>query len=502
MSKNTNIDLSFLVEQSKLNGGTKIIFGDVAYYNGQPVSLDFDPDMENDVPKEELQENSINFFEEEEIKPVEVIAEEEEEETTEDFELDGTGDLFETFKDAKELDEVKNEVVKTEVKKVDLDDSIFEAETEEETKPEEEEDNDSDKVEYGYETAEGEEDEEDFEPTKFCFKKEMLPVDNGKKIKNISLLLNQIKGNLDNLEAASNLMLSKASNDTFISKTQLPYSVYALNSAYRADMSGLNYKEINGLRSNSLNSYEKRRKLFKTVYDKIQSMNLKTIPSFDNFLKMTAIQDLDTLLFGIYSKTHLTKSDLTLRCSNKDCNHKFKYTIANENLIQLSTRETAAELVEKLDDSSLNQMEVTKSYSLVRNTEKIIIEELGVVLTIGLPTLEKMLKTFKVILDVKEEEQEIYASALYIDEMAIPNYKALEQGKVEFFKLKDTREISNFVAALSMSEIRTFLKTLSKFIDKYKLHYAIKEAKCPQCGEVLEEIPVDIETLLFLAITR
>ena len=498
MSKNTNIDLSFLVEQSKLNGGTKIIFGDVAYYNGQPVSLDFDPDMENDVPKEELQENSINFFEEEEIKPVEVIAEEEEE-TTEDFELDGTGDLFETFKDAKELDEVKNEVVKTEVKKVDLDDSIFEAE--EETKTEEEENNDSDEVEYGYET-EVDEDEEDLEPTKFCFKKEMLPADNEKKIKNISLLLNQIKGNLDNLEAASNVMLSKASNDTFISKTQLPYSVYALNSAYRADMSGLNYKEINGLRSNSLNSYEKRRKLFKTVYDKIQSMNLKTIPSFDNFLKMTAIQDLDTLLFGIYSKTHLTKSDLTLRCSNKDCNHKFKYTIANENLIQLSTRETAAELVEKLDDSSLNQMEVTKSYSLVRNTEKIIIEELGVVLTIGLPTLEKMLKTFKVILDVKEEEQEIYASALYIDEMAIPNYKALEQGKVEFFKLKDTREISNFVAALSMSEIRTFLKTLSKFIDKYKLHYAIKEAKCPQCGEVLEEIPVDIETLLFLAITR
>ena len=498
MSKNTNIDLSFLVEQSKLNGGTKIIFGDVAYYNGQPVSLDFDPDMQNDVPKEDLQENSINFFEEEEIKPVEAITEEEV--TTEDFELEGTADLFETFKDAKELDEIKKEVVKTEVKKADLDDSIFEAE-EEEIKPEEEENDDSDKVEYDYE-AEPDEEDDDFEPTKFCFKKEMAPVDNGKKIKNINLLLNQIKGNLDNLEAASSVMLSKASNDNFISKTQLPYTVYALNSAYRADMSGLNYKEINGLRSNSLNSYEKRRKLFKTVYDKIQSMNLKTIPSFENFLKMTAIQDLDTLLFGIYSKTHLTKSDLTLRCSNKDCNHKFKYTIANENLIQLSTRETAAELVEKLDDSSLNQMEVTKSYSLVRNTEKIIIEELGVVLTIGLPTLDKMLKTFKVILDVKEEEQEIYASALYIEEMAIPNYKALEQGKVEFFKLKDIKEISNFVASLSMAEIKTFLKTLSKFIDKYKLNYAIKEAKCPQCGEVLEEIPVDIETLLFLAITR
>ena len=302
MSKNANIDLSFLVEQSKLNGGTKIIFGDVAYYNGQPVSLDFDPDMKNDVPKEELQENSINFFEEEEIKPVEVIAEEKV--STEDFELEGTEDLFETFKDAKELDEVKNEVVKTEMKKVDLDDSIFESE---ETPKAETENNDTNEVEYDYEAGQdSDEEDDDFEPTKFCFKKEMLPVDNGKKIKNISLLLNQIKGNLDNLEAASNVMLSKASNDNFISKTQLPYTVYALNSAYRADMSGLNYKEINGLRSNSLNSYEKRRKLFKTVYDKSQSMNLKSIPSFENFLKMTAIQDLDTLLFGIYSKTHLT----------------------------------------------------------------------------------------------------------------------------------------------------------------------------------------------------
>ena len=302
MSKNANIDLSFLVEQSKLNGGTKIIFGDVAYYNGQPVSLDFDPDMKNDVPKEELQENSINFFEEEEIKPVEVIAEEKV--STEDFELEGTEDLFETFKDAKELDEVKNEVVKTEMKKVDLDDSIFESE---ETPKAETENNDTNEVEYDYEAGQdSDEEDDDFEPTKFCFKKEMLPVDNGKKIKNISLLLNQIKGNLDNLEAASNVMLSKASNDNFISKTQLPYTVYALNSAYRADMSGLNYKEINGLRSNSLNSYEKRRKLFKTVYDKIQSMNLKSIPSFENFLKMTAIHDLDTLLFGIYSKTHLT----------------------------------------------------------------------------------------------------------------------------------------------------------------------------------------------------
>jgi hypothetical protein len=192
MSKNTNIDLSFLVEQSKLNGGTKIIFGDVAYYNGQPVSLDFDPDMKNDVPKEDLKENSINFFEEEEIKPVEVITEEQV--STEDFELEGTGDLFETFKDAKELDEVKNEVVKTEMTKVDLDDSIFESE--EKTKPEEENnDTDTNEVEYDYEAGQDDDEEDDdFEPTKFCFKKEMLPVDNGKKIKNISLLLNQIKG--------------------------------------------------------------------------------------------------------------------------------------------------------------------------------------------------------------------------------------------------------------------------------------------------------------------
>jgi hypothetical protein len=160
VSKNTNIDLSFLVEQSKLNGGTKIIFGDVAYYNGLPVSLDFDPDMkEEQTPAKELTENSINFFDEEEIKP----AEEKETISETDFELEGTEELFETFKDAKELEEVQNEVVETEVKKVDLDDSIFESE-EESISDKEEETSDSAEVEYGYDDKT--DDEEDSEQSK------------------------------------------------------------------------------------------------------------------------------------------------------------------------------------------------------------------------------------------------------------------------------------------------------------------------------------------------
>ena len=57
-----------------------------------------------------------------------------------------------------------------------------------------------------------------------------------------------------------------------------------------------------------------------------------------------------------------------------------------------------------------------------------------------------MLKTFKLIENAKEEEQEIYASALYIKEMYVPDYKTLEAtGKVSFFKFTTLTDLDNYL---------------------------------------------------------
>lgn len=514
-----NIDEGFLLEASKNSGGTKIVLGDAIYFNGKKYFSEEEYEAATGVVQDE-----INFLEEEtkEEQPVK------EETKATNYELPGIEELFETFEDAVETGnevypeetETETETVQDTVEEKKLEEDLVEKEEPVETKEEsiEEKENEivgEEKKESLYDSLikkpmvvkydavreEFEDDMDDIEPAKFVYKQDMKPADVSKVIKNIDKIAAAFEEGLADIKLATGTLVGKTENERFISKTQNPYTVIALNSGYKALMGGLTYKEINSLRGNSVSNYEKRQKLFKLLYSKIEGMNFKK-PSYEQFIKMTAMADLDTLLFGVYAKTHLTKSELTIRCSNSDCNKQFKYTVANENLVQLYTLESAYELINKLEDPTLNQVEVTKQYSLVTTTSDVFLKDLGIALKIGLPSLEIMLKTFKLIEGAKEEDQEIYASSIYIKEMLVPNYKVLEEtGKVEFYKLTDLNDIVNYISKMTIVQIKTFLKELGKFMDKYKMTYAIKEVQCPHCKEIQEEVPVDIETLLFLGIT-
>lgn len=496
MSNNYNDD-SFFIEASQTNPDNKIVFGGAVYFNGKK----FESEAEYDKFIASKTVAAIDFFADEddqiatEIKTDKV--EEKGEEIVTNELLDGTSELFESFEGAVDLEEAKTLVAEKEIEEPK--EEIIE---EDETPVDEiiEEENGTPVV-AEYEATEDEiiDDDED-EMTPYSFRKVMEKADSKKIIKNIDKIADALEMSLDQLELATGTLVAKTENERFISKTQNPYTVYALNSAYKALMGGLTYKEINSLRGGTVSNYSKREKLFKLIYSKIEGMNIKK-PSFPDFLKMTAMMDMDTLLFGIYAKTHLSKSDLTINCSNKDCRRQFKHTVQNESLVQLSTKENALELVTKLDDPAIDQHALTKSETLVDTAERVVIKELGMILQIGLPNLDTMLKTFKLIENAKEEEQEIYASALYIKEMYVPDYKALEAtGKVSFFKFTTLADIVNYVAGMSIVQIKQFLKELGKFMDKYKMTYAISEVKCPSCGEIQTDVAVDIETLLFLGL--
>lgn len=311
-------------------------------------------------------------------------------------------------------------------------------------------------------------------------------------------------GSLADIEIVENTNLIDLADSTSKIFDQPVFQVTALKSGYIAYMSSLTFKDRDIINRSDVDRVTHNRNLFRIIYDKMDHCSFGK-PSFEVFMKITAWEDIDTLLFGIYRQTFPGNSDILLTCNH--CQRESRVTIDPNNFIVTKSEEATEEIQnlirELAADPNMKAKDLAK-YSQINKVKRIELPHSRIVIDVCNPSLEKfnaITAFFSKNTEESENMQTLISSVIFIDKIYVPNIRlSRSKGKMVYDCVENLPDILKILGRIDTEdEFRLKAKVLVRQ-DKYSVDYKIRNVVCPACNKVMGEINVDIESLLFLAI--
>jgi hypothetical protein len=276
------------------------------------------------------------------------------------------------------------------------------------------------------------------------------------------------------------------------------YDVIALQSGYRAAFRSLNNDDMIKVRKFTGTEKEQNMKLFNFVYMHMVNGSLGKI-RFDDWLKVTAENDFETLIYGIYCATFPNETDYDVSCPK--CGKENKARISKELLIQAKDEAATGAYIQDILSKNYTPEELVK-HSVVNMKDRVILPQTKIIADIGTPTLHDYLKSLQRAESFKGYEPEIFTYLKYVEELYIPHIHAFAQGDVEYIQLETIEDKLRAIVDIP-SEDRKFLdKAIKDKMDKYKVEYKLPDTNCRHCGAEIKNIVVDMTETLFLSMVR
>lgn len=293
------------------------------------------------------------------------------------------------------------------------------------------------------------------------------------------------------------------------------YSVIALNSGYKANMLGLCYLDKSRMNTVVEDPYAAQMRLFKIMYDKIESMTAGK-PKFDEWLKMTSTEDIETLLYGIYSATYPTTLPFEVQCNK--CKSIIKINTDPESIVANFNKDLHDEMAKVLYETK-TRADIKKIAPMNRVKAVPILEKRSVIY-FKQPSLQKYLDNIS-FFNSREKELADYLPmmerVLYIDSILIPDIAANEKdGTKAMVRVTDINIILKFVSSLSSDDaVKLIDGSIDDITGEYRVSFEIPKFKCNNllkdengmitgdaCGNEIGPIDMNIENLLFFRVRR
>jgi len=277
-------------------------------------------------------------------------------------------------------------------------------------------------------------------------------------------------------------------------ETDATYQVIALRSAYSAGMKGLTFKDKDVLRNSSADPLNERKRFYSTVHDKIGPCSVGEM-TFTEFLKVTAFDDLDTLLFGIFCQTYPGDTEFTVTCGK--CHRPVQVKVKPASFIKVHDDAIFA-WIDEVIKSQIKPMELL-GRSLVHRTKRIILPKSKVVIDVRTASLQdhlNMLGFYTSASNIKGQ-RETFGSMIYIKDVFLPNIEAIRRtGKPVFAPLEDWAEKFRVVCDLPSEDADELNRCINEKESEYSVSHRLKAMPCPSCKEDIGDINIDIERLL------
>ena len=277
------------------------------------------------------------------------------------------------------------------------------------------------------------------------------------------------------------------------------YQVGLLQSGYIANMSALDMGDINRLITSSQDAYNERKSLYKTIYDHAENTSVGKI-SFNDWLKLTSYDDVQTLLFGLYAQTFPDTNKFNIECP--ECGNQVSIKVDNNMLIQTEgdgITDKMRELLKQQHDSPKSLLEK----SLIHTDERIRLPESNVIIDITTPSLNDHLKLLSQDSKLIENNASEASLVLFTKKILIPDYKASrKKGRPVYSEVTQFKKKLKVLKSLGVRDGKIVNKKFQERSSRYSIDYSIKNYECPSCQSLIDEIPVDLETALFTQIVR
>ena len=272
------------------------------------------------------------------------------------------------------------------------------------------------------------------------------------------------------------------------------FQIVAAQSGYNAKVAPLVNKDVYNIINSNLNRYEYRKAVYECLWSKIIDTSIGKV-SFEDWLKITSVEDCETIYYAVYCATFQNQKNFTFTCPY--CQSEAEYTIAHNNLIKTADKEEMQKLISEINMNS-NSREKMNEYTLVgkAKNEAFELSESGIVVDIRTPTLWDSLELLRTVSEeVISRSANVVTNLLYVDKMYIPS----ENGAT--YSEQDARNnILKIIENLSITDNAELENAINERLETHRITYSIKNIKCQHCSKEIRDIPINIEDVLFTAI--
>lgn len=269
------------------------------------------------------------------------------------------------------------------------------------------------------------------------------------------------------------------------------FQIVAAQSGYVAKITPLVNKDIVNILYSNVGRYEYKKNLFQIIYEKIAAFSVGKM-SFDEWLRCTSAEDLETFYYGLYCATFPDEGKLTITCPN--CGNNETVRISNLNLTKTADRKAMKKLIADVSANATSK-DAMKQFSLIGKNDAFELEKSKFIVEIKTPTLWDSLELLRLVPEeIIDKDTTGLTNMLYINKLLVPN------GKGAYIECTDRQELLRIVDNLSIEDAQDLQTAVGTRMDENRITYSIKNYKCSNCGNDIKEIPLSIEDILFTLI--
>ena len=270
------------------------------------------------------------------------------------------------------------------------------------------------------------------------------------------------------------------------------FQIVAAQSGYMAKVIPLVHKDVVNILYGNLGRYDYRKSIFKVIYDKIIETSVGKM-EFDNWLKTTSVEDMETFYYGVYAATFPNEGAFRYTC--QVCEQEHEYTINHANLIKTADKEKMKQLIDNVSRNATSE-ERMREFSLLGKMQAIQLSDSKIVAELKTPSLFDSLEILRTVPEKTIDKDAIsVTNMLYINKALIPT----KEGN-GFIEEPNKTAILRIIDSLPIDDAKELEEAVSERVEENRITYSIKNIKCANCGHEVKDIPISIEDILFTLI--
>jgi len=273
------------------------------------------------------------------------------------------------------------------------------------------------------------------------------------------------------------------------------FQVVAAQSGYMAKVLPLVHKDQINLYYNNLSFYEYKKSVYRVIWEKIQDTSVGKL-NWEEWLRSTAVEDLETLFYGLYSSTFPNEGSFRLTCPNPECNEDHEYKVNHNNLIRTADKDKIRKLIDDVSKNSTT-LEKMREFSLIGKNEAVELDESKIVVEIRTPSLFDSLEILRTVPEKTVNKDVLtITNLLYVNKMYIPT----KDDKTVYVEESNRQTILKIIDSMPINDARDLQAAVLERVENNRISYSIKNIKCPTCAHETKEVPISVEDILFTLI--
>lgn len=325
---------------------------------------------------------------------------------------------------------------------------------------------------------------DDYDYDKEVVENTITPVNEKKKAEEIDI--SDIK-----IITAKAIERNKLLKEALYGKTS-SIEITASQSGYSCKLSPLTNKDSFNILNSESTNFENTKTTYKTIYDKITEFSCGQM-DFKTWLQKTSVGDLETFYYGLYCATFIDEGSFRFTCP--ECHEETQLKIKNKSLRKLYDFDEMKQLTDRIVKEAIN-LKAVDELSLVSKSAHIRVSKSKFIFEIKIPTLFDMLELYRTMDDkvLKKHNDTDINTLICTSGILIPDNNG------GYVADNERMDILNVIDSLHINDAAELRESILDILEKNHVSYAIQSVKCGKCGKEINDIPLDLKSILFTQI--